>query len=365
MIMLNLLKKKILELERSIIDRPTGQPIKLECYGRKFIKEFSAKDFVQRKVIQSIKALKEVNSIINKKLNLFLFSDILLVTKAKRNGVYPLKYQLNLNEIAILDYLDPKRNKIDGAINIQSKTESIPVEFENMEIKNEFEHLILSVQKSIHQSQKGEEKPLSDKENKDRETRERIILEIYETEKKYIEDLEIMMELYIEPIKRTNILNTAEIKNIFGNAEYLLTLNKEHVFDKIESRLKENKLNLEHQIADMELGDILSDMVDKIEEYEFYCTNQGFGKLFLEELLLENKQFTTFVEEAEKDPRCMKEKLDSFMIKPVQRICRYPLLIQQLTKYTPESHIDKAKLLISLERANASVDKINEQKKNI
>jgi len=143
----------------------------------------------------------------------------------------------------------------------------------------------------------------------------------------------------------------------------LLTLNKKYVLDRLEERIQENKMNYDFTIADLEVGDILGDMVDKIEEYEFYCTNQGFGKLFLEEILLENQQFKAFVNEAQKNPKCMREKLDSFLIKPVQRICRYPLLIQQLSKYTPDNHPDKIKLSVSFEKANASVDKINDQKK--
>jgi hypothetical protein len=57
-------------------------------------------------------------------------------------------------------------------------------------------------------------------------------------------------------------------------------------------------------------------------------------------LLIYNRKFSDFIEKTEKDPRLQNQKLEAFLILPVQRIPRYRLLLEQLLKYTPEDHPD-------------------------
>lgn len=48
------------------------------------------------------------------------------------------------------------------------------------------------------------------------------------------------------------------------------------------------------------------------------------------------------IQKAQNKPQCRKLDLKSFLIKPVQRICQYPLLLQELLKHTPDAHKDRA-----------------------
>jgi hypothetical protein len=48
------------------------------------------------------------------------------------------------------------------------------------------------------------------------------------------------------------------------------------------------------------------------------------------------------MQKAQNKPQCRKLDLKSFLIKPVQRICQYPLLLQELLKHTPDAHKDRA-----------------------
>lgn len=55
--------------------------------------------------------------------------------------------------------------------------------------------------------------------------------------------------------------------------------------------------------------------------------------------------------------------LSSIIIKPVQRILKYPLLLNELIKYTEESHIDWNPLLMALQMITDIATSINENKR--
>ena len=57
--------------------------------------------------------------------------------------------------------------------------------------------------------------------------------------------------------------------------------------------------------------------------------------------------------------------VDAYLFKPVQRICKYPLLFKELLKYTPPDHPDHAateQMLVSM-KAVCSV--VNETKRRV
>jgi len=51
------------------------------------------------------------------------------------------------------------------------------------------------------------------------------------------------------------------------------------------------------------------------------------------------------------------------MIKPVQRLCKYPLLLRELLKFTPESHPDHAALQAAYIKIEEAVSHVNEAKR--
>ena len=74
----------------------------------------------------------------------------------------------------------------------------------------------------------------------------------------------------------------------------------------------------------------------------------------------QSKQFKKFIEDCNRHPEISKLDLTGFLIKPVQRICRYPLLLREIIKYTPESHRDHSNLVLSLQKISSIVAIVNE-----
>lgn len=61
----------------------------------------------------------------------------------------------------------------------------------------------------------------------------------------------------------------------------------------------------------------------------------------------------------------IKIQLDGFLLTPVQKICKYPLQLNELLKYTRPQHPDYQPLKSALEAMREVAQSINERKRRI
>lgn len=77
-----------------------------------------------------------------------------------------------------------------------------------------------------------------------------------------------------------------------------------------------------------------------LKNYSSYCSRYKSG---LEHSLIcakNNSDYEKFLKEAQSESSCKGLSLYDYLIKPVQRLCKYPLLFRELVKYTPKDHPD-------------------------
>jgi len=125
-------------------------------------------------------------------------------------------------------------------------------------------------------------------------------------------------------------------------------------------------LNLERRITIKQedlVGDIFQQMAEYFKMYKVYCTSQEVSMSRLDDLTRSSTKFATFLKETKQDPRSRGLSLCSFLIKPVQRLCKYPLFLRELLKNTPSTHPDYEKLIDAKERIEKVVEAVNEGKK--
>jgi len=94
---------------------------------------------------------------------------------------------------------------------------------EQKEIQTKFSALPEALQKELKD---GPEK-----------SRQEVIYEIIETEKDYVRDLEIMIDLFVKPLKDKNILEAQDISKVFNNIEVIVNVNRTMLND-LEDRIK-------------------------------------------------------------------------------------------------------------------------------
>lgn len=98
--------------------------------------------------------------------------------------------------------------------------------------------------------------------------------------------------------------------------------------------------------------------------YSQYCSNYDNASELLDRLK-DNQEFSKTLAVCLTDPAAKGQNLLSYLIKPIQRICKYPLLFRELIAHTPEDHKDYSTLVEVKEEIDKVVSHVNEEKRRI
>ncbi|XP_036727284.1 pleckstrin homology domain-containing family G member 1 isoform X3 [Balaenoptera musculus] len=154
---------------------------------------------------------------------------------------------------------------------------------------------------------------------------DRVVQEILETERTYVQDLKSIVEDYLDCIRDQTKppLGAEERSALFGNIQDIYHFNSELLQD------LENCENDPVAIAEC--------FVSKSEEFHIYtqyCTNYPRSVAVLTECM-RNKMLAKFFRERQETLK-HSLPLGSYLLKPVQRILKYHLLLHEI-----ENHLDK------------------------
>ena len=82
--------------------------------------------------------------------------------------------------------------------------------------------------------------------------------------------------------------------------------------------------------------------------YSTYCQSYEGALQALQEALQRDPAFARFCMAAQQSPRCRGLPLEAYLIKPIQRICKYPLFFAEMKKHAPHGSDTMAALLQAL-----------------
>uniref|UniRef100_A0A6B2KY98 DH domain-containing protein n=1 Tax=Arcella intermedia TaxID=1963864 RepID=A0A6B2KY98_9EUKA len=163
--------------------------------------------------------------------------------------------------------------------------------------------------------------------------RKEVLKEILLTEKQYVNDLQILVDVFRTPLEK--ILEPQQISLIFANVSSILGIHKSLLDDL-------DKVIPDPDVIDFntKIGDVFYKMHHWLRLYTSYIKGYEKSLEILAEEKEQNKQLAKFLEEKEKAPECKGLNLGDYLIKPVQRMCKYPLLFRELLDATPPDHSD-------------------------
>ncbi|XP_040131118.2 pleckstrin homology domain-containing family G member 3 isoform X2 [Ictidomys tridecemlineatus] len=152
----------------------------------------------------------------------------------------------------------------------------------------------------------------------------RVVREIVETERMYVQDLRSIVEDYLLKIIDTpGLLTPEQVSALFGNIESIYALNSQLLRD-LDS-------------CNSDPVAVASCFVERSQEFDIYtqyCNNYPNSVAALTECMRDKQQAKFFRDRQELLQHSL--PLGSYLLKPVQRILKYHLLLQEIAKHFDE-----------------------------
>ncbi|XP_025267864.1 intersectin-1 isoform X9 [Camponotus floridanus] len=184
--------------------------------------------------------------------------------------------------------------------------------------------------------------------------RQEHIKELIVTEQAYIEDMRLVHEVFEKPLIESLVMSVDEIEKIFINWRDIIACN-----DNFLRTLRIRRDNSYNGVVRM-IGDILCENIPRMSAYIRFCSCQISAAMYLQRLTETLPEFVRVAQTCQQDPRTKGMPLSSFLIKPMQRITKYPLIIGKILEYTPIDHPDRQYLQEALAKSEEFCIQVNE-----
>uniref|UniRef100_A0A3Q2G3R2 Rho guanine nucleotide exchange factor 11 n=1 Tax=Cyprinodon variegatus TaxID=28743 RepID=A0A3Q2G3R2_CYPVA len=174
--------------------------------------------------------------------------------------------------------------------------------------------------------------------------RQAVIYELFTTEVSHLRTLRVLDKVFYRKLK--SVLNPEELACIFPNLP--------QVYELHASLCEEMKTRRESPIV-QDIGDVLLAKVEGAAGHEFQeqvsqlCCQQTQALELIKNKKRKESRFAQIIQECEASPQCRRLQLKDLLVSEMQRLTKYPLLLDKIIKHTEAGSSD----LPSLQRAQA------------
>lgn len=190
------------------------------------------------------------------------------------------------------------------------------------------------------------------------QVRTSVVRELVHTERDFVKVLTDVVEGYLaECRRRIDMFSPEQIQTIFINLEDMLKFQSAFLKD-LESCID---WDAPHKSC---VGNCFLNHRAGFRMYSDYCNHHPMATATLQELYQFNN-YSKFFEACRLMRGLIEIPLDGYLLTPVQRICKYPLQLAELLKYTKTDHPDYDKIKEALDVMRDVAVLINERKRRM
>ncbi|KAM3593083.1 uncharacterized protein V6R79_005799 [Siganus canaliculatus] len=188
--------------------------------------------------------------------------------------------------------------------------------------------------------------------------RTNVVREIMNTERIYIKHLKDICDGYIRQCrKHMDMFNELQLKTIFSNIEDIYKFQRQFLRD-LEKNYNKEQPHLS------EIGSCFLLQGEGFSIYSDYCNTHPAACAELQRLMKSGK-YKHFFEACRLLQQMIDISIAGFLLTPVQKICKYPLQLGELLKYTPKDHSDYSGVSNAYEAMKNVASLINERKRRL
>ncbi|KAJ4375985.1 RHO1 GDP-GTP exchange protein 2 [Neocucurbitaria cava] len=221
---------------------------------------------------------------------------------------------------------------------------------------------------SLHEDKDNEEqklwintvpKEVSESVSEKEQKRQEVISELMYTERDFVKDLEYLRDFWMKPLRNPQTSPIPEhrrekfVRTVFSNCQEVYMVNSRMAEAFTRRQQKEPVVR--------NVGDIFLEYVPHFSPFIKYGANQLFGKYEFEHEKRTNSNFSKFVDEVERMKESRKLELNGYLTKPTTRLARYPLLLENIHKYTADDNPDKQDIPKVVAIIKETLSKVNQE----
>ncbi|KAK1169060.1 neuroepithelial cell-transforming gene 1 protein-like isoform X1 [Acipenser oxyrinchus oxyrinchus] len=161
--------------------------------------------------------------------------------------------------------------------------------------------------------------------------RQEAIFELSRGEKDLIEDLKLARKAYHDPMLKLSIMSEEELTHIFGDLDSYIPLHEDLLAQLTKATGPDGTVG--------QIGHVFVNWLPGLNAYKAYCSKQLAAKTLLDQKK-QDRRVQDFLQRCLESPFSRKLDLWSFLDIPRSRLVKYPLLLKEILKHTPNDHPD-------------------------
>lgn len=181
-----------------------------------------------------------------------------------------------------------------------------------------------------------------------KDKRAKVVEEMLLTERKYVQDLEVLVQYQTE-LQNLGILSADTIHFLFPNLLQLVDFQRRFA------------IGIEYHASlppeEQKFGALFVNLQEGFDVYEGYALNMKNACDIAQAEVQKLSALRDIIEP--------QYELQCFLIKPIQRICKYPLLLKELQKFTPKDWTSYDELTQGLAKVRDITEGINETQRRL
>ncbi|NWS78401.1 ARHGB factor, partial [Crotophaga sulcirostris] len=188
--------------------------------------------------------------------------------------------------------------------------------------------------------------------------RQEVINELFATEGSHLRILRVLDLLFYQRMKKEGLLSREELALLFPNLPDLI-----EIHNSLSESMK--KLREEGPII-KEIGDLMLSRFDGLAKEEIqqvaadFCAYQSIALELIKTKQRKETRFQIFMQEAESNPQCRRLQLKDLIISEMQRLTKYPLLLENIIKHTEAGTSEHEKLCRARDQCRDILKYVNE-----